>query len=151
MPNYFYFDQANQKWGPVSEQQICELAACGIISQHTPMETDDGHKGLAGQIPGLFADLSPSAKEFTHPNTSLPVSVAIQPDKVSNDIKDAQNWILSAIVFVSVSLSLSFLFASFLIATGLWGNVPNAATAVGVLILACIIWSIWKWTRSLRF
>ena len=58
--NFFYFDQTNQKRGPVSEQQLKELAAQGIIGPHTPMETDDGHKGIAGQIPGLFI-ASPSS------------------------------------------------------------------------------------------
>ena len=57
--NYFYFDQTNQKQGPVSEQQLKELAAQGIIGPHTPMETDTGHKGVAGQIPGLFPAASP--------------------------------------------------------------------------------------------
>jgi len=52
--NYFYFDQTDQRQGPVSEQQLKELAARGIIGTHTPMETDTGHKGVAGQIPGLF-------------------------------------------------------------------------------------------------
>jgi len=58
--NFFYFDQTNQKQGPVSEQQLKELAAREIIGPHTPMETDDGHKGVAGQIPGLFV-ASPSS------------------------------------------------------------------------------------------
>jgi len=52
--DYFYFDQTNQKRGPVSEQQLKELAAQGLIGPYTPMETDTGHKGVAGQIPGLF-------------------------------------------------------------------------------------------------
>jgi uncharacterized membrane protein YhaH (DUF805 family) len=55
MSNFFYFDQANQKQGPVNEQQLKELAAQGVIGPNTPLETDTGHKGTAGQIPGLFA------------------------------------------------------------------------------------------------
>ena len=54
MPNYFYFDQANQKYGPIDEQQLRELAATGIVKPNTPMETVDGHKGIAKQIPGLL-------------------------------------------------------------------------------------------------
>jgi hypothetical protein len=53
MANFFYFDQNNQKQGPVTEQQLKELAAQGLISPDTPMEAD-GHQGTAGQIPGLF-------------------------------------------------------------------------------------------------
>jgi len=58
--NYFYFDQDNQKQGAVSEEQLKELAAQGLITPHTPMETDTGHKGVAGQIPGLFQAAQPS-------------------------------------------------------------------------------------------
>ena len=55
MPNFFYLDQNNQKQGPLNAQQIKTLAAQGVINPNTPLETDGGHKGLAGQIPGLFA------------------------------------------------------------------------------------------------
>ena len=60
--NYFYYDQANQKQGPVSEQQLNELAVKGVIGLHTPLETEGGHKGVAGQIPGLFPATSQSAR-----------------------------------------------------------------------------------------
>ena len=53
MTYYFYFDQNNQKQGPISEQQIQTLAVQGVITPNTPLETDTGHKGVAGQIPGL--------------------------------------------------------------------------------------------------
>ena len=58
MTNFFYFDQTNQKRGPVTEQQLKELAMQGAIGPQTPMETDSGHKGVAGQIPGIF-DVAP--------------------------------------------------------------------------------------------
>ena len=58
--NYFYFDQNNQKFGPVNEEQLRELATQRVIGLHTPMETDTGHKGVAGQIPGLFPATSSS-------------------------------------------------------------------------------------------
>jgi TM2 domain-containing membrane protein YozV len=60
MANFFYYDQTNQKQGPVSEQQLKELAAQGVLGPHTPMETDTGHQGVAGQIPGLFPAAAPS-------------------------------------------------------------------------------------------
>ena len=53
MPNYFYFDQTNQKHGPIDDQQLRELAVAGIIKPNTPLETVEGHKGIAKQIPGL--------------------------------------------------------------------------------------------------
>ena len=67
MPNFFYFDQNNQKHGPVDDQQLKALAAQGVINPNTPMETDTGHKGTAGQIPGLTF------------NTATPISVAQSP------------------------------------------------------------------------
>lgn len=54
MTNYFYIDAKGRKVGPVNDQRLKYLAAQGIIGQHTPMETDTGYKGVAGQIPGLF-------------------------------------------------------------------------------------------------
>jgi len=59
MPNFFYFDQNNQKCGPVNEQQLKALAVQGVINPNTPLMTDTGHQGLAGQIPGLFAATPP--------------------------------------------------------------------------------------------
>ena len=53
--NFFYFDQSGLKRGPVSEPQLKELATRGMIRPRTPMETDTGHRGIASQIPGLFA------------------------------------------------------------------------------------------------
>ena len=66
MPNFFYFDQANQKQGPVNDQQLKELAARGIIGPNTPLETDTGYQGVAGQIRGLFTTASPPFTQATH-------------------------------------------------------------------------------------
>ena len=52
MPNFFYADANGQKT-PVTEQQLQALINRGIITPETPLETDTGHTGLAGQIPGL--------------------------------------------------------------------------------------------------
>lgn len=53
MANFFYFDANGQKQGAFSEQQLQALAAQGVIMPNTPLETEGGHKGTAGQIPGL--------------------------------------------------------------------------------------------------
>ena len=58
MPNFFYADANGQKQGPVNDQQLKALAAQGVITPQTPMETDSGYKGTAGQLPGLFAAVS---------------------------------------------------------------------------------------------
>jgi hypothetical protein len=53
MPNYFLINPNGNKQGPVNEERLQELAASGFITPNTPLETDTGHKGTAGQIPGL--------------------------------------------------------------------------------------------------
>ncbi|GEM_PF-1738734 len=54
MPKFFFTDANGVKRGPLSTGQLRELAARGIITPITPLETDSGHEGLAGQISGLF-------------------------------------------------------------------------------------------------
>lgn len=55
MPNFFYHDQTGQKQGPMDDNRLRELVSQKIITPETPLETEAGHKGKAGQIPGLFA------------------------------------------------------------------------------------------------
>lgn len=72
--NYFYFDQTNQKLGPVSESQLHLLVAQGAIGPMTPLETDGGYKGLAEQISGLFPDTPhPAPKQLFCTNCGDPV------------------------------------------------------------------------------
>jgi hypothetical protein len=73
MINYYYFDQNNQKHGLISEEQLRELVSQGIITPHTSLETDGGHRGLAGQIPDLFP-VAPNP--FTQP---VPAAPAVNP------------------------------------------------------------------------
>jgi ribosomal protein L40E len=71
MPNFFYFDRTNQKQCPVNAEQLKELATRGGIDPNTPMETDGGHKGTAGQIPGLFTNVPiPAAQTVQAPPSS---------------------------------------------------------------------------------
>lgn len=53
MANFYYTDANGQKQGPVNENQLKALAAKGAITPETPLETEGGHKGVAGQVPGL--------------------------------------------------------------------------------------------------
>ena len=52
MPNFFITDKNGTKHS-FNEQQLQALAAQGRITPNTPLESDTGHKGAAGQIPGL--------------------------------------------------------------------------------------------------
>ena len=78
MPNYFVID-AGQKHGPFDDLQLKSLAAKGRITPTTTLETDSGHQGQAGQIPGLFGAAqtaqAPSApKQLFCTNCGKPVS-----------------------------------------------------------------------------
>ena len=72
MANYFYADANGQKQDPVTEQELQELADQGIINPNTRLVTDTGHKGLAGQIPGLSFHSAVSAP-FGQTAQTLPV------------------------------------------------------------------------------
>ncbi len=54
MANFFYTDANGREQGPFNEQQLRRLAARGMITPTTPLETDTGHRGFAEQIPGVF-------------------------------------------------------------------------------------------------
>jgi uncharacterized membrane protein YhaH (DUF805 family) len=53
MPNFFYYDANGTKQGPFTPPQIQAFAMSGTIVPETPLETDTGHRGTAGQIKGL--------------------------------------------------------------------------------------------------
>ena len=60
MPNYFFTDSDGNKWGPLPAERLQTLIDRGTIAPTTQLETDTGHTGLAGQIPGLnFNNVAP--------------------------------------------------------------------------------------------
>ena len=78
MANFYYIDANGRKQGPRSFRQIQEMIPQGIITPTTPLETDTGHRGVAGQFPGLFpATLASVAQPVAPvaPVVSLPPSV----------------------------------------------------------------------------
>jgi len=61
MPNYFFTDADGSQWGPLTVERLQTLIDRGTITPTTPLKTDAGHTGLAGQIPGLkFNTAAPS-------------------------------------------------------------------------------------------
>ena len=75
MANYFFADANGQKQGPVTEQELQELADQGIINPNTRLVTDTGHQGRAGQIPGLrFNTAAPSPKQLYCTNCGNSIS-----------------------------------------------------------------------------
>jgi hypothetical protein len=60
MPNYFFNDSDGIKRGPLTAERLQTLIDRGVITPTTPLETDTGHTGLAGQISGLnFKNVAP--------------------------------------------------------------------------------------------
>jgi len=53
MANFYFTDADGTKQGPLTPEQIQALAKKGIIKPDTMLESDAGHTGKAGQIPGL--------------------------------------------------------------------------------------------------
>ncbi|GHT44821.1 hypothetical protein FACS189454_03210 [Planctomycetales bacterium] len=51
---FFYYDSTGTRQGPVSREELQALADQGEINPQTRLETESGHSGTAGQIPGLF-------------------------------------------------------------------------------------------------
>lgn len=72
MPNFFITDK-NGKKHQFTDQQLKELAAQGRVTPDTPLESDTGHQGLAGQIPGLqFGNAAPPS--FAQPAQAPPTA-----------------------------------------------------------------------------
>jgi hypothetical protein len=76
MPNFFYTDAIGRKQGPINDQQLKTLVSEGVIKSHTPLETEDGHKGRAGQVRGLFPTPPPS------PPVPVPPPVPSHTDEI---------------------------------------------------------------------
>ena len=61
MSHYYYIDANGQKQGLITEQQLQALAAQGVITPTTPLETDTGQQSTAGQIADLKFNTVPLA------------------------------------------------------------------------------------------
>jgi RsiW-degrading membrane proteinase PrsW (M82 family) len=53
MANWYYYDNNGQKQGLISQQELFDLVAKGVIVQQTRLETETGQQGTAEQIKGL--------------------------------------------------------------------------------------------------
>lgn len=100
MTNFFYTDTSGQKFGPINDQQLQALAMRGAITSQTPLETDTGHKGVAGQIPGLFA--APTQQQ-------IPINDNVSPSGHRKSPAVVVAKIIMAVV-ISICLLLAFFF-----------------------------------------
>jgi len=71
MPNYIFTDKNSTKHS-LTEQQLQSLINRGTITPDTPLETDTGHTGYAGQIPGLNFNNAVPPPPFSQPAQAVP-------------------------------------------------------------------------------
>lgn len=67
MPNWFYYDVNGKKRGPINSAQLKSLADSQVINRNTDIETEDGRRGKAGQVKGLFSVRAPSPAGASSP------------------------------------------------------------------------------------
>ena len=137
MAHFFYFDQLNQKRGPYNEQQLRELAAQGAIGPNTPMETDAGHKGLAGQIPGLKfpAQTGGSDEQISAPGLTIVEQFRFRSDTEDTPILS----LLSDFSFQELQPETIFLwFTKFAYGTGLILIILSTFACCGYVIYGAV-------------
>ena len=83
MPNWFYIDTNGQYQGPVDNQQLKSLAVNGAITPETILITDDGKKGAAGKLRGLFS-IPPAPSHAAAPLVNQAVSQGIRAPQISD-------------------------------------------------------------------
>ena len=104
MPNYFLINPNGKKQGPISEERLQELAVSGFIDPNTPLETDAGHKGIAGQIPGLkFHSAKPSPSTITPPPVDYQTAQVIERPHVQRTTES--NSLLSRFTYIFLAVS----------------------------------------------
>jgi len=144
MPNFYYTD-ANGQRGLINEQQLKALAVQGIITPDTPLESEAGHKGKAGQIRGLFASMPP-------PPITNPDVVDDDEDEDENGNEDEYDYkrIASALRLSTVSI-LTFIATPQVVMIGAMAGSPRPASSVlGLVMLGAIIFSFFCGARLAR-
>ena len=147
MPNWYVIDTNGNKSGLINDLQLKSLVARGSITPDTPLETECGHKGLAGQIPGLFpAPVNPSpfvktVQSVSH--TANPIRHISVPDAIRK-INLYFTWFWVCILLAIPTFGLAMIPAivfSFLLHYQLWKVIPSdiARTTPGRAVGFCFI------------
>lgn len=106
MTKFFYLDASGQKQGPVNNQQLRAMVTQGIITPQTQLETESGHKGVAGQIKGLF-DIVPPSPEVQ----AIPVALPEQNTTASTGIP-LENVVIGGVITLFVIVVIVVIVAS---------------------------------------
>jgi len=158
MTNFFYTDTNGQKH-LINDQQLKTLVGKGIVTPHTPLETEGGHSGLAGQIPGLFDTEPLSCSQTVPPVTSstiIPETIntyfrRLTPSTITpQTINTYYEWyrrctVVAASTYIGVPILFGLWFALACIgdmvfsSTGLWNVIDSTPF---VAIIPVIIFSL---------
>ena len=143
MAKFFLTDANGNKQGPYNEQQLQSGIAKGIITPTTPLESDTGHKGLAGQIPGLFPTApSPFAQTVQSRQSAVrTMSTPLNVEQRKERITFLTTICMGAFaVYLLVSMFFSDLLLNLVIEAG--GDVPEdqAASVFIYSILNIFFW-----------
>lgn len=71
MANWFYYDVDGQKVGPVDSEGLKRLAADGLITSATRIETEAGREAKARDVKGLEFAVSPVEIDGNSPETAV--------------------------------------------------------------------------------
>jgi hypothetical protein len=63
MANWYYYDEKGRKLGPVTNTELRQLVAYGIITPKTLLENGNGRSATAGEIRGLDFPKAPPTNE----------------------------------------------------------------------------------------
>ncbi|MDR3111001.1 MAG: GYF domain-containing protein [Planctomycetaceae bacterium] len=54
MTNWYYYNTNDEKVGPITQRELRDLSAKGVVTRQTLLETEDGRKSPAEQVRGLI-------------------------------------------------------------------------------------------------
>jgi hypothetical protein len=151
MANYFFYDVDGVRQGPLTEQRLQVLADRGVITPNTPLETDGGVSGFAGQIPGLVfptqtasSPRAPRHTAYSHEENSTGLFVSWLFDFAFRDLRfQIINLWACKILYVlawigSILWGLGMTFMIFVENIGQYGNV--GVIVIGIpLLWICVV------------
>ncbi|MDR3234510.1 MAG: hypothetical protein LBT46_12755 [Planctomycetaceae bacterium] len=92
--NWYYYDNNGTKSRLISQQELENLVAREVIIRTTRLETESGHKGLAGQVPGL-----------SFPSVPVPPMPVLPSSPLLDNIRSAfMGWRISGAAFFALMI-----------------------------------------------
>lgn len=156
--NWYYYDNAGRKQGPVDEAQLRALASLNTINHNTRLESETGDTKLAGQLDGLFSNPSSPASDNTVPNSMLEKNNGDNCDqfvktssKQSNDSRSINSRRINigfALIFVFYIVGIIALLASIFSRKESWLYVGVFGCAGGAICVLAVLYWLWSQVPS---